>query len=81
MERIRNDDFSDGNPWKSLSDAVKIALGVDSFGFRPNGTRRQSNYTEPNAEIDDDYNVVETRWWFSVNLRLGIIPPPVPIED
>ena len=81
MERIRNDDFSDGNPWKNLSDAVKIALGVDSFGFRPNGTRRRSNYTDPNAEIDDDYNVVETRWWFSVDLRLGTPPPPVPIED
>lgn len=43
--RIKNGDWSGGDPWWDLSQAMYSVLGVHSFGFRADGTRVSTNYS------------------------------------
>ena len=60
-DAIRTRDFSQGSPFKRLSDRLLPLLGVPSFGFQADGSRQPTNYAGDDTEADE-YDSLLTRF-------------------
>ena len=54
LNKIDTGDYSSGDPWWNLNLALKTVIGVDSFGFETDGTRRPTNYAQDDESEADE---------------------------
>lgn len=76
-EAVRNNDHSFGDPFKRLSDALKLIIGVNSFGFQDNGSRVPTNHRRPGDTLEEELE--EARLWYLASTlywRANVPPPP-----
>ncbi|MCH7980207.1 MAG: hypothetical protein IID59_01780 [Proteobacteria bacterium] len=66
LNAIDSVDFSQGNPWLQLSNAMKNVLGVNSFGYQDDGSRNPTNYKRNGDTEEDEYGSLRSRLWFNM---------------
>jgi len=66
INAIDSVDFSQGNPWLQLSNAMKNVLGVNSFGYQDDGSRYPTNFKRSGETEADEYGSLVSRLGFDL---------------
>lgn len=75
LDAVVDNDFSQGNALKQLSDLLKPVIGVDSFGYQPDGSLAPTNFVSQGPQGDAVVHIGRTlgEWFLNVTLDFSNI--------